>query len=135
MAIQQPRKISLNDLNPNIGVGVALPFNAPGVFKITYTTKEQVRSNLINFILTNRKERVMNPSFGADIRSLLFSQIDDIDTMKSVLQDKISFYFGNIIISEVNIEPDTDRNLIRIHIIYSLKNNPNDLDSVQINLG
>ena len=36
------------------GVGVAIPFNAPGVFKTTYTTKEAVKNNLINFFLTNQ---------------------------------------------------------------------------------
>jgi len=134
MPVQLPRKISVLDLNPNIGIGVALPFNAPGVFTTTYTTKDQIRSNIINFLLTNRKERVMNPNFGADLRALLFSQIDDLDTVKQILLDKISLYFGNILVSEINIEPNIDSNTIMIHMLYSLKNNPQEQDSLQINL-
>lgn len=134
MVTQQPYKISTLDLNSNIGIGVALPFNAPGVFKTTYTTKEQIRSNIINFLLTNRKERVMNPDFGGDLRSLLFSQIDDLDTIKQILLDKIGLYFGNILISKIDIEPDTDNHVLQIHMTYSLKNNPQEIDNIQVNL-
>ncbi len=135
MSIRQPIQKSVLDLSPNIGIGVGLPFNAPGVFTITYTTKEQIRANIINFLLTNRGERVMNPNFGANLRGLLFSQIDDLDTIKEILLDKIGLYFGNVLISEINIEPDVDNNTIKIHMVYTLKNNPQEEDSLQINIG
>ncbi len=52
------------DLRPSTGVGVALPFNNPrGVFKTVYTTKEQLKYNLINFLLTDKRERIFNPNF------------------------------------------------------------------------
>ena len=44
------KKIFPIDTKPGTGVGVAIPFNAPGVFKTTYTTKEAVKNNLINVI-------------------------------------------------------------------------------------
>lgn len=131
---RQITKKSVLDLNPNIGIGVDLPFNNHNVFKVNYTTRDQIRANILNFLLTNRNERVMNPNFGADLRSLVFSQIDDLDSIKELLLDKISLYFGNILVSEVNIEPDADRNTLMIHMIYALKNNPNLKDSIQINL-
>jgi hypothetical protein len=37
------------DTKPSVGVGIALPFNAPGVFRITFTTQESIKFNLINF--------------------------------------------------------------------------------------
>jgi len=43
------KKIYPIDTKPGTGVGVAIPFNAPGVFRITYTTKESIKTNLINF--------------------------------------------------------------------------------------
>ena len=52
------------DTRPGIGVGVAIPFNAPGVFRTTYTTREATKSNLINFFLTNQPERYLNPTLG-----------------------------------------------------------------------
>ena len=36
------------DTKPSVGVGVALPFNAPAVFQTTYTTQESIKYNLIN---------------------------------------------------------------------------------------
>lgn len=128
------RKISTLDLNPSIGIGIALPFNNHNVFTTNYTTKDQVRSNLINFLLTNKNERVMNPNFGADLRSLVFSQIDDLDSLKNIISDRISLYVDKILINEINILPDIDKNLVKISILYGIKNNPQNTDSIQINL-
>jgi hypothetical protein len=57
------KKIFPIDTKPGTAVGVALPFNAPGVFYSTYTTKDAIRNNLINFFLTNPPERYLNPTF------------------------------------------------------------------------
>ena len=61
------RNINVLDLRPSTGVGVALPFNSTGVFKTVYTTKEQLKYNIINFLLTDKRERIFNPRFGAGI--------------------------------------------------------------------
>ena len=47
-----PRKISPLDLKPSTGVGIDLPFNGPTGINTTYTTKDAVKANLLNFILT-----------------------------------------------------------------------------------
>ena len=43
------KKIFPIDTKPGIAVGVSLPFNAPNVFYSTYTTKDSIKYNLINF--------------------------------------------------------------------------------------
>ena len=63
------------DTKPGTGVGVAIPFNAPAVFRTTYTTKDAIRNNLINYFLTNKTERYLNPNFGANLRAFIFEQI------------------------------------------------------------
>jgi hypothetical protein len=45
--------ISPLNLNPNIGLGVSIPFSNTSVFSSTYTTQETVKNNLINYFLTN----------------------------------------------------------------------------------
>ena len=45
------KKIFPVDLTPGTAVGVALPFNAPAVFRSTYTTKDAIKNNLINFFI------------------------------------------------------------------------------------
>ena len=46
MPIPQTVRVNQLDLQGNIAIGVSLPFNAPGVFKKTYSTKDQIKSNL-----------------------------------------------------------------------------------------
>ena len=64
-------------LDYQLAIGVSLPFNADGVFNPTYTSTDQIRANLINFILTNKGERPLNTTYGSDIRKYLFSEITD----------------------------------------------------------
>jgi len=71
------KKIFPIDTKPGTGVGIGLPFNAPAVFKTTYTTKESVKYNLINFFLTNQPERYLNPTFGGNLRAFIFQQISE----------------------------------------------------------
>ena len=63
------------DLAVSKAVGVSLPFNGNAVFKPTYTTKEAIKANLINFLLTGQGEKVFNPGFGAGLRKFVFQQI------------------------------------------------------------
>ena len=75
MPIPQTIRVNPLDLQKNIVIGVSLPFNAKGVFNKTYSTKEQIKSNLINLLLTDKGERIMNPEFGADLRRSLFENM------------------------------------------------------------
>ena len=79
MPIPQTIRVNPLDLQKNIAIGVALPFNGPGVFKSTYTTKDQIKSNLINLLLTDVGERVMNPNFGTNLKRFLFEGITNIN--------------------------------------------------------
>ena len=75
------KKIFPLDTKPSVAVGVSLPFNAPNVFRSTYLTKDAIKTNLINFFLTNQGERYLNPLFGGDLRAFIFEQItnDNLD--------------------------------------------------------
>ena len=60
------------DLEARKAVGFGFPLNGDAVFVPTYTTSDQIKANLVNWLLTNKGERIMNPNFGADLKSLLF---------------------------------------------------------------
>ena len=92
MPTSQISRVNPLDLQGNIAIGVSLPFNGPaGPFNSTYSTKDQIKSNLINLLLTNKGERIMNPEFGADLGKALFEGItDDIkEDIKSLNIEKI----------------------------------------------
>jgi hypothetical protein len=117
------KKIYPIDTRPGTGVGVAIPFNAPGVFKITYTTKEAIKNNLINFFLTNKNEIYLNPIFGGNLRAFIFQQIDtgNLDSLKEDIQYQIGLYFPSVIIGSLNIDSFPDINQINIVLKYNIK--------------
>ncbi len=125
------RNINVLDLRPSVGVGVRLPFNSPGVFQTVYTTKEQLKFNIINFLLTNRRERIFNPNFGANIRSQLFEQIsqETLDNLETQIRAGIELYFPNVVVTNLSFLPSPDQNLIRIQFSYTV-NNTGDSDTV-----
>ena len=70
--IQGIRRISPLDLNKNVTIGVAFPLDETNMFKGTETLSEQIKSNLINLLLTQPGERVNHPDFGVGVKYLLF---------------------------------------------------------------
>ena len=111
------------DTKPGTGVGVAIPFNAPGVFKTTYTTKEATKSNLINFFLTNKNERYLNPNFGGNLRAFIFQQITtgNLDSLKEDIQYQLGLYFRQIIIDSLEITSSEDYNQVNVILKYNVK--------------
>ena len=110
------------DTKPGTGVGVAIPFNAPGVFKITYTTREATKSNLINFFLTNKGERYLNSTFGGGLRAFLFQQITEGNTedLKQDIQQQLGLYFPQVVVESLDIDSYPDINQINIVLKYNI---------------
>jgi phage baseplate assembly protein W len=120
MPVPQIVRIDPRDLNKNRAIGVALPFNGGGVFKSTFSTKDQIKSNLINLLLTYKGERILNPEFGADLPRILFEPINESTSQK--IQDQIisstQLYIPEITLTNIEINPDTDKNTIYVAISY-----------------
>jgi phage baseplate assembly protein W len=129
-----PRKIYPIDLIPSKAVGVGLPFNGNAVFKPTFTTKDAIRVNLINFLLTSPGEKVFNTTFGAGIRNYVFQQIstESISEVASYIEAVIQRYFPNIQ-GTVEVKTTPDYNTVFISITYSIINT-GQTDTVQLSL-
>jgi len=133
------------DLEPDVGIGVALPFNnAAGgrtatqaystntggatVFSTTYTTEAQAMSNLQNLLLTRRGERLMLPTFGSPVHEYVFGNItsdggiaitpDEVSDIEGDLTEVINFWLPYIILNEVTAEVYPDQNTVRISIVF-----------------
>jgi len=123
MPIPQTIRVNPLDLQKNIVIGVSLPFNAKGVFNKTYSTKEQIKSNLINLLLTDKGERIMNPEFGADLRKSLFDNItqSNTDLLQVKIIDAINIFIPEVELTNVAIEPNIDYNTLDVTIDYRLR--------------
>jgi phage baseplate assembly protein W len=123
MPIPQTIRVNPLDLQKNIVIGVSLPFNAPGVFNKTYSTKEQIKSNLINLLLTDKGERIMNPEFGADLRRSLFDNITttSIDLLRIKIIDAINIFIPEVELENVDVKSNIDDNTLNVTINYRLR--------------
>ena len=123
MTIPQTTRVNPLDLQKNIAIGVSLPFDGPsGPFNKTYSTADQIKSNLINLLLTNKGERLFNPEFGADLKTVLFEGITEDTT--SLIQDlvttNVTFFVPEVQVNEVLVTPDQDTNTISVTVKYQL---------------
>jgi len=132
MAIN-PRQIYPNDTRPSVAIGIGLPFNKPAVFGSTYLTKDAIKTNLINFFLTNQYERYLNNKFGANLRAFIFEQItnDNISFLKEDIQQKLNQNFSNISINELTVNQFPDSNTLQVIMVYSILNT-NIVDQIEI---
>jgi len=126
------RKISPLDINKNVTIGVAFPLDNINMFKGTKTIKEQVKSNLINLLLTEPGERINEPNFGVGLKGLLFEQNPDIEILKEKINTQIEFYIPLISLSDVNVNFEDNEYSLYIIISYSF-NLDGAKDAIQLN--
>ena len=130
----EPKQINPIDLQESVAVGINLPFAAPSVFSSNYQTKDAIKSNLINFFLTNQGERPLNPLFGGGLRAFIFTNIasNNLDSLQEDLSEKVELYFPNVKIEDLTVSGDFDNNQVNISLTYSVINtNITDTLSIQ----
>jgi hypothetical protein len=120
-----PKTIRVNplDLQGNIAIGISLPFNGPsGPFNSTYSTKDQIKSNLINLLLTEKGERVFNPEFGIDLKRALFEPMtEELNTfIQNIITTGINTFVPQVNVDFVNITQDRDTQTVSLTVNYSL---------------
>lgn len=129
------KKISPLDLKPSTAIGVKIPFSAKSAFTSVYTTKDQTKYNLINFLLTDNRERIFYPNFGANLRAQLFEQIqsNNLSDLEDSIRAKIEAGFPNVNVVKLQLSGDPDNSSITLDFSYNLKNS-NENDSVIIKI-
>jgi len=126
------------DLQPRNAVGVAYPFSGFGVsgsvpFISNYTTKDQIKSNLIVYFTTNVGERPLNPNYGGGLKYLIFEQLsnDTLEIVEKVIRDAMSFNFPQVDLKKLEILENADNNELIISLSYTVFNN--EEDTLEIN--
>ena len=97
------------DLLPDVAVGIKIPMlRGDGVlFDLSYSTEEQVISNLKNLVLTRKGERVMQPEFGTTLQDSLFEQNTDllVTSIRNSIQDAVKFWLPYVSLDTITVEP------------------------------
>ena len=127
-------QININplDLDNNVAIGVVFPFNGNAIFNSSFTTKDQIKSNLINVLLTEPGERVMEPNFGVGLKKQLFENQINEDELESRIKDQCAFYIPEIEITNLimQIIPDTHTLFIRLTYKFIINDTT---DAIQLN--
>ena len=119
------------DLDKRKAIGVRIPFNKKGVFQFNYTTKDQIKSNLINLLLTSPGERYHEPTYGVGLRDILFepnsTTTQKISSLKARIDQNVSFHIPQIEITNLNVSPQDKELLIQIAYRVLLDNDTNEI--------
>lgn len=129
------KRIDPLDLQPRKAIGVSLPFSGKAVFNSTYQSKDAIKANLINLLLTGTGERFLNPFLGTGLRSFLFENINE-ETMRRIKSDVstvISNYFPRIIIRQFDVTSDLPSSSIGVFIKYQVSESSIE-DEILINI-
>lgn len=117
---------------PKKALGVRIPFSTVGSpFTLNYTTKDQVKSNLINLLLTIPGERINQPTFGVGLYQLIFEQSVDPETLQQTIQRQTELFVPEVEID--NLVIDENEHQVTIEVIYRLLAN-NAMDALTLTL-
>ena len=130
--IQNTKKINPLDLNNNVRIGVAFPLNDINMAAGTQTTREQLKTNLLNILLTVPGERINNPNYGIGLKNQVFENNIDSVTLQENINGQLAFWLPEVIITEVTVQQNIDQYRVSIKLNYSISLDESE-DSIQIN--
>ena len=131
-----PRIIPATDFQPNVGVGVNLPFSNPQCFTSTFTSQDALKNNIINYFLTEPGERPDNPLFGGGLRKFLFEQIvnNTLEGVEDHISSKLESQFPSVRLDRIDVLRLENSNTVRVIIKYSIPQQGVS-DDLEINFG
>lgn len=126
------------DLDPDVTIGLGLPMqhdDVNGFFPGTSTTLSQTGSNIRNLLLTNRGERVGQPTFGADLLLTLFEPMSDqlISSVEEKISESMADWMPHVTVNKLVVEPDeVEVNQMNIELEFSLTMNPEVYEAITL---
>ncbi len=122
------------DLDTRKAIGVRVPFTKKGVFQFNYTTKDQIKSNLINLLLTSPGERYHEPSYGVGLRDIIFDQNIEtnqrISNLKARIDQNIQFHLPQIQMTNLKVTPEDKILNIKVEYRILLDNDTNEISLI-----
>jgi len=111
-----------------VGIGFPLDYtDTQGFFRKTKTVLEQSRHNLRNLLLTTPGERIMQPDFGSQLKSIVFEQGENVpDRIEEAVNQAVDKFLSYIIIS--GVYTTQDGNQLNVQVEYSVPLNPDTIE-------
>ena len=113
------RRINPLELNKSATIGVAFPLDENNLFYGTENIKKQVRSNLINILLTIPGERINLPKFGVGLKNYLFENNINLNILKERIKLQLRKHLPRITLEGIKIDRKEDNeHVISLTVIY-----------------
>lgn len=137
MAIEIKKPVLDSELN--VAIGIDLPTNSKqgSLFELNYLTIDQMLANAKNLLFTNHGERPMLPTFGCNLRNVLFENAtEELTTViEDTIRENFQIWLPYIFINELVVDtPNLSPNRINIKLSISLIGNKFDTRSIQFQL-
>jgi uncharacterized protein len=131
MAVELGSKIVKDTETYNdYAIGITLPIqNGNTFFNQSFQTKDQVKSNIKNLLLTKRGERILQPEFGSGLQELLFEFNDEnLETkIEETITQALELWLPYVNIDSIDIEQTNelkDRSRVNVSITFAISGNP-----------
>ena len=125
-----------------VPVGITIPYSrgeGDGFFAQTYSMLERARTNLAFLLMTAKGERPMMPTYGSDLRALLFNPNtpDYVDELfEDAVKDAAETWMSEVNILSVVTTRDLENNpyVATLNITFSLSNIPDSAQKIEIKI-
>lgn len=87
--------------------------------------EDAVKESIKNLILTDRRERLMQPNIGGNIRAMLFENITPsvLTLIEDQVRTTINLYEPRAELIDVIVTSNIDDNIVRVRIVFYVRNN------------
>ncbi len=122
----------------DVPVGICIPYTNgnSGFFKQTFSDIERAHTNLKMLLMTAKGERPMMPTYGSDLRSLLFNPgEEDYDSLfVEAVHEATEKWMPEIVVTNVSVERDleTAPNRAILNIDFSIASIPGSQEQLEL---
>ena len=125
------------DFENDVAIGIDLPMGsfAGSQFQLNYTTINQAVANAKNLLLTNHGERPMRPTWGCNLRSVLFENSTDelVEAIEDTIRTNFEVQLPYINIADLTVTR-SQTNPNQINVTLSINLIGNEFDTRQIDV-
>ena len=125
------------DFDKDVAIGIDLPLGsfAGSQFQLNYVTIDQAVANAKNLLLTNHGERPMRPTWGCNLRNVLFNNVTEVFTedVEELIRENFWVQLPYINIADLKVmQSTTNPNQVNITLSINLIGNAFDTRQIDV---